>query len=169
MSNYDAYDSPSRPDPNCRSCTDFKTWSRKQREITKTPKNKVVEGHKEESDHSLIAPNNCPLDKDSLGQSTWGLLHTIAAVYPTNPTDSQKQDVKQFYDSLSRMYPCEVCAKDFQKDLKDNPVNANSQAKLSQWLCNFHNRVNEKLGKPLFDCSKVNERWRDGWKDGSCD
>lgn len=29
--------------------------------------------------------------------------------------------------------------------------------------------VNRKLGKPDFDCSLVDERWRDGWKDGSCD
>jgi hypothetical protein len=25
---------------------------------------------------------NCPLDKDSLGDSTWGLLHSTAAYYP---------------------------------------------------------------------------------------
>ena len=25
------------------------------------------------------------------------------------------------------------------------------------------------LGKPEFDCSKVFQRWRDGWADGSCD
>ncbi|XP_055912039.1 FAD-linked sulfhydryl oxidase ALR isoform X2 [Eupeodes corollae] len=167
MSNYDAYDSPSRPDRNCRSCTDFKTWSKKQREITQTPKKKFEENNKGMNNHTI--PDDCPLDKDTLGQSTWGLLHTIAAIYPKNPTTSQKQDVKVFYDSLSRLYPCEVCSKDFQKDIKEHPVNANSQAKLSQWLCNFHNRVNAKLGKPQFDCSKVDERWRDGWKDGSCD
>jgi len=33
----------------------------------------------------------------------------------------------------------------------------------------MHNIVNMKIGKPKFDCSLVNERWRDGWKDGSCD
>ena len=30
-------------------------------------------------------------------------------------------------------------------------------------------QVNEMLGKPTFDCSKVFERWRDGPADGSCD
>ena len=40
---------------------------------------------------------------------------------------------------------------------------------LSQWMCSMHNEVNGRLGKPLFDCSKVDERWLDGWKDGSCD
>jgi len=36
-------------------------------------------------------------------------------------------------------------------------------------MCEVHNMVNRKLEKPLFDCSDVNERWRDGWADGHCD
>lgn len=57
---------------------------------------------------------------------------------------------------------------DFSR-LKAEPVAVNSSEDLSQWLCRLHNKVNVKIGKPLFDCSKVNERWRDGWLDGSCD
>lgn len=52
--------------------------------------------------------------------------------------------------------------------LKVDPPDVSSQEKLSQWLCRLHNRVNVKVGKPEFDCSKVNERWKYGWKDGSC-
>lgn len=52
--------------------------------------------------------------------------------------------------------------------LKASPPQVNSQDELSQWLCKLHNRVNKKLGKDEFDCKKVNERWRDGWLDGSC-
>lgn len=53
--------------------------------------------------------------------------------------------------------------------LKTDPPKLQSQDELSQWLCRLHNKVNLKIGKPEFDCSKVNERWRDGWLDGSCD
>lgn len=53
--------------------------------------------------------------------------------------------------------------------LKDSPPKVESQKVLSRWLCDTHNVVNKKLGKPIFDCTKVNERWRDGWLDGSCD
>jgi FAD-linked sulfhydryl oxidase len=35
-------------------------------------------------------------------------------------------------------------------------------------MCEAHNRVNEKLGKEKFDCTKTFERWKDGWRDGSC-
>lgn len=53
--------------------------------------------------------------------------------------------------------------------IKSEPINATGQSALSQWLCRMHNKVNVKLGKPVFDCSKVDQRWRDGWPDGRCD
>ncbi|CAG2058530.1 unnamed protein product [Timema podura] len=98
----------------------------------------------------------CPLDKDELGRKTWSFLHTMAAYYPEKPSLYQENDVKQFFSTFSRL-------------LKVSPPATKSQEELSQWLCKIHNSVNERLGKSLFDCSRVNERWRDGWKDGSCD
>ena len=53
--------------------------------------------------------------------------------------------------------------------LKKNPPLTKNRTELSQWLCRIHNEINKRLGKEEFDCSKVDERWRDGWKDGSCD
>lgn len=53
--------------------------------------------------------------------------------------------------------------------LKTNQPDTRSRHTLSQWLCGIHNDVNVRLGKPEFDCSRVDERWKDGWKDGSCD
>ena len=70
---------------------------------------------------------------------------------------------------FSRLYPCEPCAKDFQEDIVKHPVQVESGPAIAQWLCQAHNRDNQKLGKDVFDCSKVIERWRDGWKDGRCD
>jgi mitochondrial FAD-linked sulfhydryl oxidase len=40
----------------------------------------------------------------------------VAAHYPEQPSDEQKRDVKGFFNILSRLYPCEFCAKDFQKE-----------------------------------------------------
>ena len=44
---------------------------------------------------------------------------------------------------------------DFVEDLKKHPVDAASGPRLARWLCDAHNRVNEKLGKEQFDCAKV--------------
>lgn len=60
--------------------------------------------------------DDCPWDKDALGKSTWGLLHTVAAQYPDEPSPQQQTDVKGFFNILSRLYPCEHCAKDFRKE-----------------------------------------------------
>ena len=66
-------------------------------------------------------------------------------------------------------YPCPHCAEDFRVDIKQHPVELADREKFARWMCEMHNRVNVKLGKNVFDCSKVQERWYDGWKDGSCD
>ncbi|KAH8287243.1 hypothetical protein KR054_004718 [Drosophila jambulina] len=159
-------------DSNCRTCNDFKSWSKQQRLFSNVQSAKakhMAATEKVTVNAADLQRDDCPLDKVRLGISTWGLLHTMAAFYSDNPTDNEKRDMKNFFEVLSRLYPCEFCAKDFRTDLDVNPINVSSQKELSLWLCKFHNRVNDKLGKPLFDCSKVNERWRDGWLDGSCD
>ncbi|XP_034180809.2 evr1_Alr domain-containing protein Alr [Osmia lignaria lignaria] len=151
----------------CRACTDFKTWAKSQKKTFDSTK------ESEESKKKDQAVNNtrreCPLDKDELGSRTWSFLHTMAAYYPDNPSDEQKSDMKTFFKIFSKFYPCYVCAEDLQEQIKQYPPQTDSQEKLSQWLCNIHNGVNKRLGKPLFDCKLVNQRWKDGWLDGSCD
>lgn len=117
---------------------------------------------------SVEHPHHCPLDRDALGRSTWGLLHTMAAAYPEKPSNDDRKGVTSFMTLLGKLYPCEHCAKDLRDDLAKDPPKTDNQNSLAQWMCRLHNRVNEKLGKDTFDCSKVNERWRDGPKDGSC-
>ena len=53
--------------------------------------------------------------------------------------------------------------------LQTHPPDTSNRYSFCQWMCHMHNEVNRRLGKKEFDCSKVDERWLDGWKDGSCD
>ena len=64
----------------------------------------------------------CPLDRDELGNATWKLLHTIAANYPENPTPADVNGVVAFITTLSKLYPCPYCAKDFREAIKASPV-----------------------------------------------
>lgn len=53
--------------------------------------------------------------------------------------------------------------------LTDYPPDTRDRVRFSRWMCEVHNEVNERMGKKQFDCSKIDERWLEGWKDGSCD
>lgn len=143
----------------CRSCLDFKAWRAQMQGKTNA---KVSSSPSEEV-------RQCPLDKDELGRNTWSFLHTMAANYPGTPTPVQRGNMTSFMRLFSEFYPCEPCAASLRDELKKNPPDTSSQHMLSQWMCRLHNSVNICLGKPPFDCSWVTERWKDGWKDGSCD
>jgi len=114
-------------------------------------------------------PPGCPPDVEQLGRATWTFLHTTAAYYPEKPTPTQRANMLMLLRSLPVLYPCNWCADDFGKDINRNPPDVSGQGALSRWLCERHNEVNEKLGKERFNCAKVDERWKDGPSDGSCD
>lgn len=111
----------------------------------------------------------CPPDVESLGRATWTFLHTTAAYYPDAPTPTQRAHMLQLLHALPQLYPCSHCAGDLGDRMRNRPPNVRSRAALSAWLCETHNEVNAKLGKPAFDCARVDERWKDGPRDGSCD
>lgn len=114
-------------------------------------------------------PTDCPPDVVQLGRSSWTLLHSIAATYPEKPTTAEQNDVRSFMQLFSKLYPCWVCAEDFQKYIKKEEPKTASRDEFGRWLCAAHNAVNAKLGKNTFDCNLWQERWVTGWKDGRCD
>eukprot|EP00934_Nitzschia_sp_Nitz4_P003715 Nitzschia sp. Nitz4//scaffold29_size155292//67567//68205//NITZ4_002657-RA/size155292-processed-gene-0.46-mRNA-1//-1//CDS//3329546445//3705//frame0 len=112
--------------------------------------------------HQAKKKVECPPRSAEIGRSTWKLLHTMAAWYPDKPTNEDKEQMSSFFLALGTFYPCIWCAKDFQQELKKTPPATESREDLCMWLCDQHNRVNKKLGKPLFNCTMPNldERWR---------
>ncbi|KAL7541589.1 hypothetical protein ACHAXR_011657 [Thalassiosira sp. AJA248-18] len=104
----------------------------------------------------------CPPTRDQIGVSTWSLLHSMAAWYPNQPSSEDKQFMSNFMTALARFYPCTWCATDFQKNIELSPPRTETRENLCLWLCEQHNIVNDKIGKPLFHCTMGNldERWR---------
>ncbi|GAA5881874.1 hypothetical protein JCM1840_004537 [Sporobolomyces johnsonii] len=91
--------------------------------------------------------------KAELGRASWKLLHTMAARFPEQPTDSEREAFKDFLYLFSRLYPCGECAAEFQALLRKHPPQTSSRTAASFHLCHLHNLVNARLGKPEFDCS----------------
>jgi FAD-linked sulfhydryl oxidase len=94
-----------------------------------------------------------------LGQAGWTLLHSVAAYYPPNPSRQHQERMRSFLSLFPHLYPCKVCAKDFEETMEEIPPELESRDALSDWMCRAHNRVNRQLGKPLFPCERVRERW----------
>jgi len=165
----------------CRACSDFKSWVKavpgglpgvdppQEEQKSQNSSKSLVD--QEEPDRAITDHQQgiCPPDRQELGVASWSLLHSVAAYYPAKPTPQQQADASLFLTLFSRLYPCHECAEDLKKDLAESPPRVRNAKEFSEWMCQLHNKVNVKLGKQTFDCSKVFERWRDGWKDGSCD
>ena len=150
----------------CRSCTSFASWAAMTKQQNPASANTIPK----QPAVALEPPANCPPDVDELGRSTWTLLHTMTANYPEKPSIKEQVDMKQFIGLFSRFYPCWVCADDFRDWMKaGNEPKVSNRNEFGKWMCEAHNAVNVKLGKNTFDCNKWEERWRTGWKDGSCD
>lgn len=104
-----------------------------------------------------------PPDVEKLGRSSWSLLHSVAATYPETPSNKQQADLKQFLKLFGNFYPCWYCGGDFEKYMEKKEPATESQDAFGKWLCEAHNDVNKKLGKPRFDCNLWKQRWKDGW------
>jgi len=143
--------------PHCKACTDFKTWM----QLTANPRRSMSREERERKE--------CPLDSELLGRNTWSFLHTMAAYYDENPTPEQQSNMTRFIGLLSQFYPCKKCATNLREHLKTDKPDVRNNWALSVWMCELHNDVNDRQGKPPFDCTKVFERWRDGWADNSCE
>lgn len=107
----------------------------------------------------------CPPDSRELGRATWTYLHSLAAYFPDKPRESEQREMAAFMGTFSRFYPCWYCADHMQDYMKDKPVTTQTRSAFSLWMCNFHNDVNKNLGKEIFDCKRVDERWLTGCDD----
>ncbi|KAM4057978.1 Erv1 / Alr family protein [Hirsutella rhossiliensis] len=157
----------------CRSCTSFAAWAAQTKQKTTGQDGGGGQGGggaMTASSLTAAAPRpDCPPDVEALGRSTWTLLHSIAASYPEAPSRAQQSDLLGFVGLFGRLYPCWVCADDFQAYMARRAPPVASRREFGDWLCAAHNDVNRRLGKPEFDCATWEQRWRSGWKDGRCD
>uniref|UniRef100_A0A7S1JFL3 Sulfhydryl oxidase n=1 Tax=Eutreptiella gymnastica TaxID=73025 RepID=A0A7S1JFL3_9EUGL len=103
---------------------------------------------------------------EAMGRAGWMTLHTFAAAYPRTPEPEDQQRMAAFIDAWSHLYPCKHCAAHMRDCIEEDPPKMQSREALSVWMCELHNKVNEVLDKPQFDCSldSIMQRWAPGYR-----
>lgn len=96
------------------------------------------------------------------GPCAWKLLHSVSFTFPDNPSEEQKENYLSFIHALSKVLPCPECQKDMQEYLRENTVDVSSRSKFSTWCVDFHNHVNQKLGKRSVPYEEIARRYS-GW------
>lgn len=88
------------------------------------------------------------------GQYAWNFIHLVTLDYPDNPTDIDKQNYYEFFNTLQNVLPCAKCRNNLSHHLKKYPLTdqvLSSRSNLVKWAIDLHNVVNYYTGKPMLN------------------
>lgn len=103
--------------------------------------------------------------KAELGRAAWKVFHTTLARFPERPTADESASLRTYIHLFQKLYPCGECAAHFGKILARYPPQVSGRNVAAGWGCHVHNKVNEDLGKPIFDCTKIGDFYDCGCAD----
>ena len=84
------------------------------------------------------------------GPSFWYVIHIVADSAPDKLSKSQQTIYREFYEKLVEVLPCPICSVHAKKNIQEHPPVVTSRAELLKWTIDFHNKVNEQLGKRVY-------------------
>tara|TARA_Y100001970_G_scaffold293851_1_gene443859 strand:- start:4494 stop:4961 length:468 start_codon:yes stop_codon:yes gene_type:complete len=99
-------------------------------------------------------------DKTIWGNTTWYLFHTLIHKIKENEFLSVKNDFIYIIKTVCGNLPCPECSHDATQLLnKVDFNNINSKQEFKLLLFNFHNKINTKLNKPLFNKNDLDDKY----------
>ena len=100
-----------------------------------------------------------PLVKEEAGAHAWSIMHHRASLYSNQPTQKEKDMMKAFlYENMQSVaLLCKNCKSHIRDYLKKNHIipALENREKLSKYLCDFHNSVNQMNGKKTHNCDTI--------------
>jgi hypothetical protein len=93
------------------------------------------------------------------GPAAWKFLHSVTFSYPDAPTIHEQMEAENLFTSLRTLLPCEACREHYESEISVNPPDTRSRATLSAWLVDLHNRVNVRLGKPIYSYASAEQAY----------
>ncbi len=98
--------------------------------------------------------------KETWGNNIWYLFHTIAHKIKEIEFSNVKNDLVYLINIISSNLPCPECSADAAAILnKVNYNTINSKEDFKKFLFNFHNHVNKKLNKPIFEYENLDKKY----------
>lgn len=91
------------------------------------------------------------------GPPGWKFMHYVSLGYPDAPNETDKQQYKEFYESLQHVLPCHTCAQNYKDNLRTMPIKdaLGSRDSLIKWVIDIHNKVNIETGKKQLDYNEA--------------
>src|SRR6187549_3326511 len=91
------------------------------------------------------------------GKPLWEMFNCIAFSYSDTPTEEDKLDIINFFNSTKKILPCGECKQHFIKLLEEYPIenNISNREQLLRWVNTVHNKVNVRLNKPEFSYEQL--------------
>ena len=96
-----------------------------------------------------VNPTKVSIKPSIWGPHGWKFLHYVSLGYPSNPTEEDKKNYKNFYNSLQHILPCAKCDHNYSHNLIKYPIDnhLSSRDSLVRWVIDIHNQVNNETGK----------------------
>lgn len=95
------------------------------------------------------------------GPAGWTFLHAIAFTYPEKPTPMEREALYNFIVAFAAIIPCARCQHHFEEmiraDLSEGAHTdaLSSKRSISELTVEWHNRVNQRLGKRIVPFHEV--------------
>jgi hypothetical protein len=98
------------------------------------------------------------------GPHGWKFLHYVSFGYPSDPSELDKQNYKNFYTSMQHILPCLKCAQNYAHNLKKYPIDNHLESRdtLVRWVIDIHNQVNNETGKKEYTYEEAIDLYMSG-------
>jgi hypothetical protein len=96
------------------------------------------------------------------GKSSWIFLFYIVESYPDNPTNNNKNIIKNFFESLRYILPCEICRNNYKKDIKNIKLSnfyLKNKNNLRTWLYKIHDLTEKRINGKGMDKSNYIKKY----------
>lgn len=102
------------------------------------------------------------MDPRVWGPPAWTFLHSVTLAYPDNPTVTDKENYKNFFNNLQPVLPCLKCSNNYLTHIQEDPVENHLTDKetLVKWLIEMHNKVNRLYDKPEVGYDKMLDQYK---------